>query len=182
MSVDKERQTFEKLNRARDKDSFSQDNEEVDQQFIANPKPLSHDELSQLASRLQAMVRGQQLKTEQAIQQTLQQASIALQNAQKTETMMEQVQALQQAATQQGHANNAQFYQQLLQQLGKTIHEQMHQSDQQIAQSLQQAVASFTQSQAAMFDSQAFSNMAEILKQCEQTIKSWENQNGQTVH
>ncbi|NLN07839.1 MAG: hypothetical protein GX167_09500 [Firmicutes bacterium] len=131
---------------------------------------------SQLAQKLQAVIKQQQLKTEQNIQQTLQQASIALSAAARIEQLLKQVALL------QGPANNIQYYRQVLQQVNQTVHEQLHQADRQIAESLQQTVSGLTQAQAAIFDSQAYFAMAELVKQCELLLSSRASTDGQTVH
>jgi len=131
---------------------------------------------SQLAQKLQSAVKQQQLKTEQNIQQMLQQASIALSTAARIEQLLKQVAIL------QGPANNIQYYRQVLQQVSQTVHEQLRQADRQIAESLQQTISGLTQAQAAMFESQAYSAMVELVKQCEQLLSTRASADGQAVH
>lgn len=177
----RDKQTLEELDRAKD-NNLGQANEAANQQLTAQPRLTPLEELQQLVSDLHTTIRQQQLKSEQSVQQTLQQAAVILDDAQKVERMTKQVQAMQQAMAQQGPANNPQFYQQILRQLNTNIQEQLHQSDQQISQALQQTVSSLAQSQAAMFDSQAFYKMAELVKSCEKTIQQWQAPVNNSVH
>lgn len=166
---EKDRQTFVELEQ-KNKDAAA--NETAADMTSQQSAPA----WSQLAQKLQAAVKQQQLKTEQNIQQTLQQASIALSAAAQIEQLLRQVAIL------QGPANNIQYYRQVLQQVNQTVHEQLHQADRQIAESLQQTISGLTQAQAAMFESQAYKAMAEMVKQCEQLLLSRENADGQAVH
>lgn len=178
---EKEKQALEEMDRARD-ENLASANAPVNQQILAQPKPTPYEEFKQLTTELQSTIRQQQLKAEQSIQQTLQQAAGILGDAQKIDLMTIQVQAIQQALSQQGPTNNPQFFSEILQQLGTAVREQLHQSDQQVAQALQQTVSSMAQSQSAMFDSQSFTKMADMLKQCERTLQNWQNPAQKTVH
>ncbi|MCR3921621.1 MAG: hypothetical protein NUK65_03770 [Firmicutes bacterium] len=169
------------LNRTREK-TLAHANVTMEQQMIAKQQPTPQEEFTQLVLHLQAIVRAQQLKTEQTIQQTMQQASTALKDAQNVDALSLQVQAMQQALTQQGVNNEPQYYLSLLQQLETTVHEQLHYSDQQVAQSLQQAIATMSQAQVAMFDSQSFAKMSDVVKQCGKIVHGWQHSNQLMVH
>lgn len=178
---EREKQTLEDMDKARDGNLASK-NETVNQDIAANPAPTPYEEFQTLVVELQTTARQQQLKTEQTIQQTLQQAATALGDAQKIDIITKQIQTMQQALTQQGPQNNPRFFQNMLQQLSCNIQEQQHQADMQVSQSLQQTISSMAQSQAAMFDSQAYIKLAEMLKQSEKTLQQWNTPDQNTVH
>jgi hypothetical protein len=179
---ERDKQALEEMDRALG-ENMAKAGAGIDQAVVANPQPTPHEQFKQLVTDLQSTARQQQLKTEQSIQQTLQQAATALADAQKIDLVAGQLQTMQQAlAQQQGQSGNLQYFQQMLQQLTTSVHEQLHQSTQQAAQSLQQTVSSMAQSQAAMFDSQSYMKISEMLKQCDKTLQLWQNPPQQTVH
>jgi hypothetical protein len=178
---EREKQALEDIDKARG-GNLAGKNETTNQDIAANPAPTPFEDFQTLVADLQTTARQQQLKTEQTIQQTLQQAATALGDAQKIDMISKQIQTMQQALTQQGPQNNPRFFQNILQQLSSTIQEQQHQADMQVSQSLQQTIASMAQSQAAMFDSQAFVKLAEMLKQSEKTLQQWQTPDQNTVH
>jgi hypothetical protein len=178
----RDKQALEEMDRALG-DTMAKSGQPTDQAVAAGNKITPYEEFRQLVTDLQATARQQQLKTEQAIQQTLQQAATALSDAQKTDLIMQQLQLLQQGLSQQNPDNNSpQQYQQILRQLATQVGEQLYQADQQALQALQQTVSSIAQSQSAMFDSQAYARVSEILKQCEKTLQQWQNPPRDTVH
>ena len=144
--------------------------------------PTYLDQLTLLVSDLQSAARQQQLKTEQAIQQTLQQAATTLADAQKIDMISEQIQTMQQALTQQGPQNNTQYFAKILQELGSQIQDQLHQTDQQVAQSMQQALSSMSQSQAALFDTHTYIKLSEMVKQCESNLQQLQTPSHPAVH
>ncbi len=176
---DKER--LEEIDRALG-DNMAKAGQATDQSTAANPQPSPYEEFKQLITELQATAREQQLKTEQSIQQTLQHAATALGDAQKIDLITGQLQAMQKALTEQGPDNNPQYFTQMLKQLATQVREQQYQSDRQVAQALQQAVASISQSQSAMFDSQAYTKVIEMIKQCEKNLQQWQNPSQEAIH
>jgi len=177
----REKQVLEEMDRAHG-ENLAKAGEPIDQAIAAEPQPTPYEDFKMLVAQLQTMARAQQLKTEQAIQQTLQQAATALGDAQKVDLISQQIQVMQQALNQQGPRNNPQYFLKMLQQLTTRVQEQLHQSDQQVAQAMQQTIAAMAQSQSAMFDSQAFGNLTETLKQCEKTLQQWQNPQQAPVH
>ncbi len=163
-------------------DNMAKAGQATHQSAADNQQPTPYGEFNQLVTELQATAREQQLKTEQSIQQTLQQAAAALGNAQKIDIITGQLQAMQQALTEQGPDKNPQYFTQMLHKLTTQVREQQHQSDRQVAQSLQQAVASISQSQSAMFDSQAYTKITEMIKQCEKNLQQWQNPSQEAIH
>lgn len=156
---------------------------QAESQAVAADLTLTpYEEFSQLITVLEGAARQQQLKNEQAIQQMLQQAAAALNDAQQTDLISRRIQAMQQALTQQGPRNNPQFFLKTLQQLGQQVQEQIHQTDRQVAESLQQAVSSMAQAQAALSDSHAYQQLAGLVFTCENTLQQWQNPGPETVH
>lgn len=180
-SREQEKQALEDIDKARG-GNLADKNVTTNQDIATNPAPTPFEEFQTLIADLQSTARQQQLKTEQTIQQTLQQAASALGDAQKIDIITKQIQTMQQALTQQGPQNNPRFFQNMLQQLSCHIQEQQHRADMQVSQSLQQTVSSMAQSQAAMFDSQAYVKLAEMLKQSEKTLQQWQTPEQNTVH
>ncbi|MBS4030094.1 MAG: hypothetical protein KGZ63_01540 [Clostridiales bacterium] len=178
---EREKQALDDMDKARG-GNLASINETTNQDIVANPAPTPFEQFQTLVADLQTTARQQQLKTEQTIQQTLQQAATALGDAQKIDKITKQIQTMQQALTQQGPQNNPQFFRNMLQQLDCTIQEQQHQADMQVSQSLQQTISSMAQSQAAMFDSQAYVKLAEVLKQSDKTLQQWQSPDQNTVH
>lgn len=178
---EREKQALEDMDRTHG-ENMAKANEETNQAVAAEPQPTPYEDFKKLLSQLQTATRAQQLKNEQAIQQTLQQAATALGDVRKVDMISQQILAMQQALNQQGPRNNPQFFLKMLQQLGSDLQEQLHQSDQQVAQAMQQTIAAMAQSQSAMFDSQAFCTLTEVLKQCEKTLQQWQNPSQNTVH
>lgn len=178
---EREKQALEEMDRALG-ENMAGANAATDQAITAEPEPTPYEEFRRLVSELQASARQQQLKTEQSIQQTLQQAATALADAQKVDLITQKIKVMEQALSQQGPRNNPQYFLKMLQQLGAEIQEQLHQADLQVAQSLQQTVAAMAQSQAALFDSQSYVKLGEMLKQCEKILQQWQNPGRTTVH
>lgn len=179
-NLQKDQQTFAELDHTR-KEALAQANN-TNQPLQLKQQLTPQEELAQLVSQLASSVRQQQLKTEQVIQQTLQQASTALNDAQNIDTLFEQVQALQQTVTQPGGGANLQYSQQLLQQLQTSVQQQLQQSAEQLTQTLQQTVASMAQAQVTMSDNQTYGSLAEKLKQCEKIVQTWQTTNPPPVH
>lgn len=180
-NLEKEKQAFAELDRAH-MENLARANAPLNQEMAANPQFAPYEDFMRLVTQLQSTARQQQLRTEQSIQQTLQQAATALNDAQKIEQITQQMQMVQQALNQQGPTNNPEYYTQMMQQLSTNIQDQLHRSDQQVTEALQQTVASMSQSQSAMFNSQLYANMAEMLKQCDQVLQQWKNPGSNTVH
>jgi hypothetical protein len=178
---ERDKQALDELDRAR-KDNLAQANKSINQEIQGQPELVPFEEFKQMVAELQLAVRQQQLKAEQTIQQTLQQAAIVLGDSQKIDLMTKQILAMQQALNQQGPTNNPVFFKNMLDQLSNTIQEQLHQSEQQVAQALQQSVTALAQSQGAMFDSHSFHQMSQSISACEKILQQWQNGSGQTVH
>jgi uncharacterized membrane protein YccC len=176
-----ERQTLAELSSAVEKSANNSDRP-TDQSPAADLTLTPFEEFSQLVTDMEGAARQQQLKNEQAIQQMLQQAAGALNDARQTDLISRRVQAMQQALTQQGPRNNPQYFLKMLQQLGQQLQEQLHQTDRLVAESLQQAVSSMAQAQTALSDSHSYQQLAGMVSQCEKTLQLWQNPDQNTVH
>jgi len=126
---EREKQALAELDRAFG-DNLAKAGQAMNQSGAAKESTTPYEEFKQLISQMQATARQQQLKTEQTIQQTLQQAATALADAQKTDLITQQILVAQQALNQQGPNNNPQYYSQVLKQLQTQVQEQLHQTDQ----------------------------------------------------
>lgn len=172
-----EKQTLAEMSRASEGSGNS-----ASQAEAADLTLTPYEEFSQLMSALEGAARQQQLKNEQAIQQMLQQAATALNDARQTDQISRRVQAMQQALAQQGPRNNPQYFLKMLQQHGQQVQEQLHQTDRQVAESLQQAVSSMAQAQAALSDSHSYQQLSGLVFTCEKTLQQWQNPAQDTVH
>lgn len=126
-------------------------------------------QLSQSITQIENKVREQQMLTESSLQQSLTQASTYVSDAQKIDTLLRSCQQLSQQV-QQGTYNTPQVSQ-LLDQLKTKVYDQEIRTGAQVTQSMQQAVSALAQAQSAMFQTGAFNQMRQIIKQCEQTIQ-----------
>jgi hypothetical protein len=176
-----EKQKLEEMNSAMNS-SGNMASQPGSQAAAADLTLTPYEEFSQLVSALEGSARQQQLKNEQTIQQMLQQAATALNDAQRTDLMSRRIQSMQQALVQQGPRNNPQFFLKVLQQLGQQAQEQLHQADRQVAESLQQAVSSMAQAQTALSDSHSYEQLAGLVSACEKTLQQWQNPAQDTVH
>jgi len=176
-----ERQTLSEMSRTMENGS-NKAGTTADLTAAAGLTMTPYEQFSQLVSTLQGTARQQQLKNEQAIQQSLQQAAAALNDAQQTDLISKRILAMQQALAQQGPLNNPQYFQQMLQQLGQQVRDQLHQTDRQVAESLQQAVSSMAQAQTALSDSHTYQQLAGLVSQCEQPLKQWQNPGQEAIH
>lgn len=176
-----EQQTLAEMSRAKD-GSGTTASQQGSQAAAANLTLTPYEEFSQLVSTLEGAARQQQLKNEQAIQQMLQQAATALNDARQTDQISGRIQTMQQALSQQGPRNNPQYFLKTLQQLGQQVQEQLHQTDRQVAESLQQAVSSMAQAQTALSDSHSYQQLAGLVSACEKSLQQWQNPAQDTVH
>ena len=130
-----------------------------------------NDELQLAIAKLHTTIQGQQRLAEQSLQETLQRAAAAQRELQSIKAMHAQVLAMQSALTEQGPRNNPQFLLEMVKQLASNVQEQQYNSQQQITQALQLAVSALSDSQAAITESQSLSQMATMVKQCEEMMQ-----------
>ncbi|EEG76441.1 hypothetical protein [Dethiobacter alkaliphilus] len=124
-------------------------------------------DLQENIENLHGAIKEQQQLAEQALQQTLQKAAALQAQLQKIKAMHAQVLAMQEVLEEQGPRNNPQFLLEMVKQLANSVQEQQEDSQKQVTQALQLAVSALSESQGALSENRCFSQMAQMVKECE---------------
>jgi len=155
-----------------EKETASHIVDEIRQSYKASGSTQANNPTQQLAqsvTQIENQIREQQMLTESNLQQSLTQASTCVSDAQKIDTLLRTCQQLSQQV-QQGTYNSPQVTQ-ILDQLKTQVYDQHIRTEGQVSQAMQQAVSALAQAHSAMFQSGAFDQMTQVIKQCEQTIQ-----------
>ncbi|MGI6643524.1 MAG: hypothetical protein ACOX3V_05970 [Bacillota bacterium] len=131
------------------------------------------EKIEEALAQVQNQIRGEQMCTEQNLQNCLSKASTHVADSQAIDTLFAITQQIASIVSQGNEElqTNSQAVSDLVTQLGAQLAMQQARADRQIAMSLQQAVSAMSDAQNAMFQSMAVAEMSQLVKGAQQIVK-----------
>ena len=131
------------------------------------------EKIEDALGQVQNQIREEQMSVEQNLQNCLSKASTHVADSQSIDTLFALTQQVASIVTQgeESLRSNSQQVSELVTQLGSQLAMQQSKADRQVAMSLQQAVSALSNAQSAIFQSMAVSEMNQMVKGAQQTVK-----------